>query len=387
MTVTYRGRLTGLGVAARAGMDSVPLAFGGEEESGKTFVIFLSVFDTVWLLAPDRATVEAALAAWATTEVEARIRAGEHESLTGDEAINLTLPSERADEVKRLLQPQADKHCRWQGKKAAGLVCEATAPDYEEATTRALCGACAIPDERWICSELVHPRIAWIETLAAVNRTPKRVLCGAGENPGNGANCKPGGLSCWRRYVRADEELPDVPRDLPRLAAEELDYFRLVVRDRYADVGRVLSIPEARSVAEFFGKCTSAADFQRRVAALADLLAQIDVYGALTEEQRRDSQGNRVGNLVALERLMARDYPEAEQSVKLLRLVPRARNSFPIHSRSQGLLDALRGLGVDFPTEDWAVAWNQVLRSFWTAVASIRRSVQASKPRGDAEAE
>ena len=57
----------------------------------------------------------------------------------------------------------------------------------------------------------------------------------------------------------------DPPPDVERRAADEIDYFTLVFRDRYG--GNVWKIPQARTISEFFGECESAEDLQRRVAA------------------------------------------------------------------------------------------------------------------------
>jgi hypothetical protein len=139
---------------------------------------------------------------------------------------------------------------------------------------------------------------------------------------------------------------PDPPPDIARRAADEIDYFALVYRERYDS--RVLTIPQARSISEIFGDAESAEDFQRRVASLADLLTRLDPYDQLDEKMQKNKEGARVGPLVALERLMERDHPEAVEAVRTLRKIPEARNAFPIHSRSEGLIRAMRELGVEF---------------------------------------
>ena len=75
---------------------------------------------------------------------------------------------------------------------------------------------------------------------------------------------------------------------------------------------------------------------------------------------------------------MARDHPEALGAVRTLRLIPAARNAFPIHSGGDRLRQALRGLGVDFPASDWRLAWLQVLTAFWTSVQELRVALQTA---------
>jgi hypothetical protein len=112
------------------------------------------------------------------------------------------------------------------------------------------------------------------------------------------------------------------------------------------------------------------------VAALADLLAQLNPYEQLEKSERLDSAGKQVGSLVALERLMERNHPEAVPAVRTLRRIADARNAFPIHTRSDKLVAALRDLGITFPPPDWRLAWLQVLTAFWTSLQEIRAAIQ-----------
>jgi hypothetical protein len=230
----------------------------------------------------------------------------------------------------------------------------------------------------------MHPVIDSIEGMGGVSQRSvvSFPLCNIGENPGDGQKCHIGGLECARWVVESRTTFPDPPPDVDRRAADEIDYFALVYRDRYGS--KVLTIPQARSVSELFGECEDAKDFQHRVAALADLLARLDPYNELDEDARVDENGKRVGPMVALERLMERDHPEAVQAVGTLRRIPDARNSFPIHTRSEGLLGALGDLGVDFPANDWRIAWRQVLTAFWSRLQEVRTAIQTSSREEEA---
>jgi hypothetical protein len=201
-------------------------------------------------------------------------------------------------------------------------------------------------------------------------------MCNAGNDPGSdGSECRLMGRECWRRIVAREDLVGEAPRDVARRAADEIDYLSLVFRDRYGLPG--WPVPHARSISEFFGECSSAEDFERRVAALADLLTKLRPHAALDEADRVDDNGESIPSLEALERLAARDAPEAVASVTRLRQIARARNSFPVHSRTDRVLSDLRALGVDYPARSWELAWRQVLTTFWAAITSIRAALQS----------
>jgi hypothetical protein len=315
--------------------------------------------------------LEALLANAGLDELERRLRAGVLPPEEGD-YVEVLFTTEQYDHLTAIVE--REKRCLWQERLPRGWVCKATEGDSDDRTTATLCAGCAIPDERVICDQLVHPEVRLYAPHEGPRRVPVRALCNVGNDAGDGARCRPDGLDCWRRHVDLGLALPDPPPDVARLAADEIDYFELVYRDRYGS--KVWSIPQARSISELFGDCDSAEDFARRLAALADLLGKLDPYEQLSDEEQKGSDGNRVGPLVALRRVMERDHPEAVAAVETLRRIPDARNQFPIHTRSDKLLAALRELGVDFPASDWRLAWLQVLTAFWSNLRAIRSSIQ-----------
>jgi hypothetical protein len=286
-----------------------------------------------------------------------------------------------SDDRERLLRYHApDKNCVWQDRRPRGYICRATPNGQDDRTTAGLCAGCPIPDERLICAHLNHPAIHLDAGPPRRRVTHSPPLCTIGLDPGDGSNCRIGGLKCCERIVTAIAPAHEPPPDIAERAADEVDYFTLVYRDRYG--GAVWSIPQARTIAAFFGDADDAEDFQHRVAALADLLARLNPYPQLDEADTLDSAGNRVGSLVALERLMNRDFPEAVSAAQLLRRIADARIAFPIHTRSDRLLSALRALGVDFPPSDWAHAWRQVLTAFWSSLRDLRIALQTGTARG-----
>jgi hypothetical protein len=99
------------------------------------------------------------------------------------------------------------------------------------------------------------------------------VLCDAGNEPESGQDRRPNGKPCRERSVADAVGESEPPTYVAKAAADEVDYFRLVYRDRYG--ASVLMVPQARSIAELFGECDSEADFTRRITALSDLLAHL----------------------------------------------------------------------------------------------------------------
>jgi hypothetical protein len=323
----------------------------------------------------DADQMEKLLAAAGLDELERGLRAGIYPPEERDYA-EVVFESDQYDHLRELAD--REKQCLWQERAVRGWICSATKPGGDERTTAVLCAGCPVPDERVLCVHFAHPSIDSVGGMGGVkNRVvAERPLCNIGKDPGDGDACHLGGLECARRIVGTGVGFPDPPADVARRAADEIDYFELVYRDHYGS--RVWTIPQARSISELFGECETAEDFQRRVAALADLLGRLSPYEQLSDELRVDEQGRRVGSLVALERLVKRDHPQAAQAVRTLRRIPDARNSFPIHTRSEGLIQALSDLGVDFPATDWQLAWRQVLTAFWSSLQEIRIAIQTA---------
>jgi hypothetical protein len=325
----------------------------------------------------DREQIENVLIAAGLEELERQIRAGlfppEEEPYA-----EILFTSDQHEHIRAIAD--RDKACLWQERLERGWICTATRPGGDDRTSAPLCKECPIPDERVLCVHLMHPQIdsfggtGGISTRSVVSHP----LCNVGNDPNAGAACLIGGLSCARRHVSTGRTMPDPPADVARLAADEADFFTLVYHDRYGS--RVWAVPQARTISEFFGDCEGPEDFQRRVAALADFLARLNPYKELEEEERVDRAGKRVGSLVALERLIERDHPEAVPAVKTLRAIAAARNAFPIHTGSDKLVAALRDLGIAFPPADWRLAWLQVLTAFMTSLAEIRAAIQTHTP-------
>jgi hypothetical protein len=199
------------------------------------------------------------------------------------------------------------------------------------------------------------------------------------ESPEDGVDCRIGGKECWERTLETHISSPvEPPPDLPRSVADELDYLRLVAKDRL-NIKDAAPVPQARSISELFGRCDSAEDFQRRVVTLGDLLNHLNFIRALPLAERKDKDGE-LKPLKALEKLLEKQAPETAGPggpVESLRLIVRVRNTFPVHSRTGETRD-YKALGIEYPPldGDWNIAWTTILVAFWSGIRRVREALQ-----------
>jgi hypothetical protein len=309
----------------------------------------------------------------AIEEIEQRLRAGTLPPDDGSATVEILYDSSQVPTLQAV--GQRDKECLWQVREPRNWQCRATSDLAHSEASRAMCANCDIPDARIICTHLVHPQVAFLQTFGTAGmRQSVGAQCDLGHDAGDGARCRLArGMPCWRRHVDPPRPRFAIPPNPAGAVADELDYLRLVFRDRYhVDV---LTVPQARSISELFGGCDSEADFHRRVAIVADLIGHLTPHAALPEEQRTHD-GRPLPSLLAFERLLERDYPEIVSAVRPLRLITRARNTFPIHTNTSEAVETMRRLGITYPATDWNVAWLTTLTAFWTSLQQIRQSVQ-----------
>jgi hypothetical protein len=190
-------------------------------------------------------------------ELERGLRAGIYPPTDGGDFHEHAFLSDDYDRLRAF--GNREKECLWQERQPRGYVCHATPAGSDERTTTTLCAGCVVPDSRVICAHLMHPSIHAIRDEEVYERIPNLApLCNVGKDPGVGAECFLGGKDCAERIVPVAEPAGEPPPDVARRAADEIDYFTLVYRDRYGS--RVWTIPQARSISEFFGDCTDAED-------------------------------------------------------------------------------------------------------------------------------
>jgi hypothetical protein len=275
-----------------------------------------------------------------------------------------------------------NKDCVWQERATREWACLAHTGEGSPITTPSVCGGCKIPDKRIICAHLMKPGISSPRALATrarlISTSPG---CMIAESPEDGVDCRIGGKECWERTLETHISSPiDPPPNLPQSVADELDFLRLVARDRLG-ISDAVPVPEARSISGLFDPCDSAEDLQRRVATIGDLLNHLGFIGALSEPEQKDEQGRKRPPLAALEKLLEKQAPEAAGQggpVASLRSIVRIRNTFPVHSQIAETRKSFRDLGIEYPPpdEDWQFAWTKILAAFWSSIRRVREALQ-----------
>lgn len=364
------------GVDAARGRDVVLTdAFRVQAEDANVLVVAVLSGQAAAMLGGDADRAADLVCIAAVEEIEQRLRAGTLSPDDGSTTVEILYGSSHVPALQTI--GQRDKECLWQVREPRNWQCRATSDIAHPEASRAMCANCDIPDARTICTHLVHPQVAFLQTFGTAGmRQSVGAQCDLGHDAGDGARCRVArGMSCWRRHVDAPTPRLAVPPNPAGAVADELDFLRLIFRDRYhVDV---LTIPQARSIAELFGSCDSEADFHRRIAILADLVGHLTPQAALSEDER--TQDDRpLPSLLALERLLGRDYPETVPAIRPLRLITRARNIFPIHTNTSEAVDTMRRLGVSYPATDWHLAWVTTLTAFWMSLQQIRQALQTA---------
>ena len=286
------------------------------------------------------------------------------------------------DEIEALQSSRpAQKECVWQKRGTREWTCLAhVGAEGTDVTTPSMCGGCRVPDARVVCAHLMKPGIG-LKSAGAVAVARAMELapgCMAGQKPEDGTGCHLGGKPCWERVLETHISSPlEPPPDLPRSVADELDFLRLVARDRLK-IKDAVPVPQARTISELFGHCDSAEDLQRRVAALGDLLNHLDFIDALDAADQKDDQGEKLKSLGALAKLLEVKSGMAGSGgpVSVLRSIVRVRNTFPIHTQIGSTRESFRELGIDYPPTDWQSAWTTILVELWSSIRRVREALQ-----------
>jgi hypothetical protein len=266
------------------------------------------------------------------------------------------------------------KYCRFQAKSDTGPICKAAARDDPRRgrVSQPLCEQCTMPDSRLVCSHLSHPTVI----SKGTGRLVADALCEKGSNPADANECVPGSRDCWELTYEPGKELSAIPNDLAARVSDEIDFLNLAFKEVHRT--KILTIHNARSVSDLHGRCETADEFMNKVAILADLTAHISVIKLLPEELRQKDGGS----IDILSVFLKIDYPGQEEEVTgNLRLITKVRNSFPIHSRTEGLLTSFDRLGIDYPPNDWDSAWKRVLNAFYLSLKNLRRVVMTNPGR------
>jgi len=131
--------------------------------------------------------------------------------------------------------------------------------------------------------------------------------------------------------------------------------------------GRILTIPQERSLVELFKGCKEHEDFAYRVASLSGLVTAIDSNSLKININRQEKiKENGLKPLNILGEFLRERYPDEDKKVNsimdVLKNFNRLRMMYPIHKdRANGVLAAHQFFGLDYPVSNYNIAWRLLL--------------------------
>jgi hypothetical protein len=142
---------------------------------------------------------------------------------------------------------------------------------------------------------------------------------------------------------------------------------------------RLLSLTNLVGPAALALDCTSRAEFESRLSALADTIDVMKVEDDLLPDGLTDAQKdgsiNRLSECVKA-RLPGEQYDRLAGSIRTLRLVRQARNAVQHSKVEGGLMSKLQALGIHDAPPHWAEAWDSIRGQTAAALMVIRSELR-----------
>ncbi|MEU7916440.1 hypothetical protein [Microbispora bryophytorum] len=303
-----------------------------------------------------------------------------------------------SEDVPQLLALVQDKTCNYQTRIRRDLYCTAASDKDETAsssiggrraapTSKPLCRSCALPNTDFICSHLMHARVAGMRAYAGViSRSVAGALCDQGRDEVREVDkCRAGGHGCWQRVIEV--EPPAITPVSPLELAEAFDVLDAVWRLAFDKKKPLLSLSTVATPAALSLGCTTRAEFETRLSDLADLIDRIRVGDTLLrprsdEEMNKDKDQLRASLNRMVDclhhHLPAAQHPAVDAAIKTLRTIRGARNAQQ-HGITEGggLTAKLRELGIHDAPPNWAGAWDVVRARTVEALTALRHELMA----------
>ena len=292
------------------------------------------------------------------------------------------------DEFPFLRQMLWEKTCTYQIQEGRDLLCSAASAEdktvhgkkgfrFIASTSRAMCHTCTLPDTDYLCSHFLHPEIlAKHDSGARMVRQLIRGLCDIGrdevQQPGQ---CYGGGHDCWEWLIKPMPDQLAIPAS-PLALPEALDFLDTAWRLAFGKRQALLRLRETTSIAKLSQSCTTRADFESQLSALADILKAMDIPDALlskTPEINKDQTFTRLLDCLQT-RLEESDYQEVERAVGTLRTVNDVRVALQHSGSARELPTSLAKLGIRYPPQ-WGDAWDRIRAATIEALRVIREKV------------
>ena len=295
------------------------------------------------------------------------------------------------DDLPELFALASGKSCEYQRRQRRDVFC--LTPSIKDPTaaylvdevraaptSTATCRACDLPDTDYLCSNFLHPQVSTTQTFPANNR---RFVVGgicdqARPEVHDRGGCRAGGHACWQRTVVL--EAPSVDPVSPLALTEALDTLDALWRLAFGRKKRLLAVSTASGTAALALNCTSRAEFESRLSALADIIDRLAVEPSLLPSGLTDE--DIPGSLAKLEHALlhqmpAEHHPAVLDALRTIRRVRQTRNALQ-HGITEGggVTAKLRELGIHDAPPNWGNAWDAVRVHTASALNILRNELR-----------
>jgi hypothetical protein len=151
------------------------------------------------------------------------------------------------------------------------------------------------------------------------------------------------------------------------------DAINTLFREAYHEP--LLEVLEERSILDLIESCGDREQFSYRVNSLAGLATALNEQFLFRVTRVKPSDP---GSLNLLEAFLQQELGPGRETdcIRTLRNINRVRQMYPVHTdRARGVRTALRDLGIDYPVNDFEVAWARILRAYLDALKDLRSMV------------
>jgi hypothetical protein len=244
-------------------------------------------------------------------------------------------------------------------------------------TSRLACETkCTLPDSRLLCSGFMHVGMVMLAKWPPAPTLGPRV-CDEGHDKEieEEGECVPGGHSCWHRILDLGVATTR-PIEPPLALLEALDFLSVVWRDKFKTDRLIRSLGTAPP-GSLMQPCSTRDEFRSRLTDLADIFKMFWIEDSLAPGLpgiKMDQTWNRVKE-VAKHQLPATEATRAQAAVDRLRWINEIRTGLQHGAVAQQAQKGAAGIGLTWPTTDWAAAWDHVRGVAVEALRELRQAV------------
>jgi hypothetical protein len=150
------------------------------------------------------------------------------------------------------------------------------------------------------------------------------------------------------------------------------DNINAIFNDRHDE--KLIILREERDLLQFFRNAESREDFVFRLCALANAATQMNLQCLRRLTQTEDTQ---IKSIQLLEDYLNKSCILNPEIIGTLRNINKMRQGYPIHGdRAKGVLEAHRYFAIEYPIEDYSVAWNKLLNSYLGALQQLLEALK-----------